>query len=47
MKHGQKGMEYRWNRYGEPFSQYCDHKTITTWLNRKITRAERRYGMSK
>jgi len=39
----QKGSEKRWNKYDEPFKQFCNYKVIDTWLNRKTTRNERKY----
>lgn len=43
MKLKQIGSEKRWNRYGEPFKQFCNFKIIDTWLNRKTTKKERKY----
>ena len=44
-KRGRRGSESNWNRLGEPFASRLggSFPISDTWLNRKRTRAERRF----
>jgi hypothetical protein len=46
VKRSKHGNESRWNKLGEPFANMLggSFKTSDTWVNRKITKNERKYN---